>query len=249
MTYPIGCDIVPPYSVTVTLSAAYNTMKKLVFTLTATFLASIAIASPVSAGSTNSYTNPCAPYGAGECYPVSIVVNKTVQNPQTKAFVDNLTIADSMYSPDNTVVYRIDVKNPNTATLNNIIVKDTLPTNFVNFVQATDQTYDPSTKIISIPMFSLNAGETKTFTITGKIAPDNTFSETTCNIINTVTVTTNGASDSDSASICVKKANIVYPTSTIKTTPKTGPEMLSLIGLLPGGLAGIALRRKSYNKH
>lgn len=224
-------------------------MKNLIVSITLLTTATIAVAAPVYAGSGNGYTNPCQPYGGGECPPVTIVVNKTVQNPQTKAYVDNLTIADPKYAPNQTVSYHIDVKNPNTIALNNVVVKDMIPANLVAFVPTAGQTYDAKTKTITMTIPTLNAGETKELTVTGKVASDSAFSQTTtCNIENAASVNINGAVDSDTASICVQKPNVVYPTPNVKTTPKTGPEMLGLLGLLPGSLAGIALRRKAYRK-
>lgn len=37
----------------------------------------------------------------------------------------------------------------------------------------------------------------------------------------------------------------VLPSSPVKTTPATGPEMLPLIGLIPIGLTGVFLRKKA----
>jgi len=62
-------------------------MKKLLITLTTLTSAALLAATPVYAGSGNGYTNPCQPYGGGDCPPITIVVNKTVQNPTTKAYV------------------------------------------------------------------------------------------------------------------------------------------------------------------
>ena len=56
----------------------------------------------------------------------------------------------------------------------------------------------------------------------------------------------------DDASFCVEKDVVtskptpqVYDKTPVKNIPNTGPEMLPLLGLIPAGLLGAAMRRKN----
>ncbi len=49
----------------------------------------------------------------------------------------------------------------------------------------------------------------------------------------------------DNAQLCIQKTLPVFPAPTAKTTPKTGPEALALIGLIPSAIAGLVLRKRS----
>jgi hypothetical protein len=56
----------------------------------------------------------CSPsYGAyNSCIPVtSLIINKTVQDPKTKTFVENLSNTDTRYSPESVVPFKVTVKN------------------------------------------------------------------------------------------------------------------------------------------
>ncbi|MDO8657796.1 MAG: hypothetical protein Q7K55_03585, partial [Candidatus Levybacteria bacterium] len=72
----------------------------------------------------------CQPiYGGGVSCPQvgNIVINKTVKNPKTNDFVNNLDVNDQKFSPDETVRFRITVTNNGDANMSNINVKDIFP--------------------------------------------------------------------------------------------------------------------------
>lgn len=199
----------------------------------------------------------CQPiYGGGQtCIQVgNILINKTVQNPQTAAFVDNLNINDPKFAPASSVKFNITVTNTGSSTINKTTVKDTLP-QFVSFVSGSGS-FDFNTKILTFDVGNLAAGESRTFTIAAKVADGGQLPADqgiTCVVNQAMATAENGQQSSDNSQFCIQKPVLgetkgglkVFPAPAVTTTPSTGPEMLSLIGLIPTGLFGFLLRRKA----
>ncbi|MEK7376716.1 MAG: hypothetical protein AABZ57_06095, partial [Candidatus Margulisiibacteriota bacterium] len=118
---------------------------------------------------------------------------------------------------------------------------------------------DNSKKIITINIDILNRNEARVLTIKGKIAAKEKLQnepETVC-LINQAKATQDGQSAQDNAQFCIHKdpepiitqpattkgGKQIFPASTTRTTPKTGPEALSLISLIPLATTGFWLRR------
>src|SRR3989344_1052804 len=122
-------------------------MKKFILSL---FLSSVLFfAVSVSANADSS----CQPiYGGGEtCVQVgNVFVNKTVQNPQSNSFVDNLGVNDPKYSPSSNVTFHITVTNNGGNTISKITVKDILP-QFVNFVSGPGS-FDSNSKTLTFEL-------------------------------------------------------------------------------------------------
>jgi uncharacterized repeat protein (TIGR01451 family) len=197
----------------------------------------------------------CQPiYGGGEsCAQTGkITINKTVQNPQTLQYVDNLGALDPKYNPGQIVQFQITIKNTSNISIKNIEIKDRLPQ------------YMDGTKIITFNINNLNAQETQIFTLKGKVTSKNNLpedKEIIC-LINQATATQNQQTSQDNSQFCIQKnlesstttqpANPsstkgglpVYPPSTTNITPQTGPETIALFGLFASGLAGFMLRKK-----
>lgn len=219
----------------------------------------------------------CQPiYGGGQtCVQTgNIVINKTVQNPQTKAMVDNLGINDPKYGPESIVTFQISVKNTGNATVNNVQVKDIFPEFFVFSTGAGN--YDGNSRTLSFVVNDLKADESRTFNIVGKLVPANQLpgdKGMVC-VVNQALATFDGKTNQDNAQFCIEKAGKVFPQPTTvvtqpgqpgvvtqpgttkgglkvfpapeaQKTPSTGPEMLALVGLLPTGLLGHFIRKKT----
>ncbi|OGH23342.1 MAG: hypothetical protein A2958_00250 [Candidatus Levybacteria bacterium RIFCSPLOWO2_01_FULL_38_13] len=199
----------------------------------------------------------CQPiYGGGQtCVQVgNILVNKTVKNPQTGAFVDNLNINDPKLLPLSTVTFQITVTNTGSGNLSKITVKDTLPS-FVTFVSGPGS-FDRNTKVLTFEVSNLGAGQSQTFTLEAKTVEENKLPQDqgiVC-VVNQVLATSDSNQSSDNSQFCIEKPVVapvtkgglkVFPAPTVVTTPPTGPEMLSLIGLIPAGGLGFLLRRKA----
>jgi uncharacterized repeat protein (TIGR01451 family) len=211
----------------------------------------------------------CHPiYGGGEnCTQTdSIEINKTVQNPKDSKFVENLGPNDSKYSPGQNIQFQITVKNTSGSTANNITIKDNLP-RYINCDATGIGICNSSAKTITINIDTLNRNEARTIIIKGKIAtPDKMQKEpdTIC-LINQAEATQDKKSTQDNAQFCIqnnlkptptqpaatnttKGGKQVFPPSNAQTTPKTGPEMLSLASLIPLAATGFWLARRSPSK-
>ena len=195
-------------------------------------------------------------YGGGQnCTSnFSFTINKMVQVPGKGGgqYVDNLSINDPKYSPSQNVNYEIIVTNTGSQTIPTINVTDTFP-QFIIFVSGVGN-YNQSNNTLNFTVSNLDAGKSVTYVLTAKTADENTLPNTqgiTC-VINQVNATdTNGDLNSDSSQLCIQKNVLgatpppVLPTPKIVATPATGPEMLPLLSLIPGGLAGLMLRKKT----
>lgn len=200
----------------------------------------------------------CQPiYGGGEtCVQVgNITINKTVKNPSTGAFVDNLNVNDPKYSPTSTVPFQITVTNTGSGNIAKATVKDTLP-NYVTFVSGPGS-FDAGSKVLTFDVNNLGAGQSQTFTVQAKVVDSGSLpgdQSVTC-VVNQVNVTADSMQSSDNSQFCVEKPSQpapttkgglkVFPAPKVVSTPSTGPEMLSLVGLIPTGAIGMFLRKKS----
>lgn len=253
LTYPITCDIVHNYK-----PLRLVTMKTL--TLTTLIAATIFAASTTTAFAGNYGTDCQAQYGTSNCPTTTIVVNKTVQNPSTKNFVDNLGANDPKYKGGQTVPFKITVTNSGNTTLNNVTITDTLPQYTTGTETKGGQT---SGNTVTINVDKLDAGQSKTYDVNVKVVDEKSLPSDlgiVC-VINKAKTESNSAASYDEAQFCIEKPVIgiknppttkgglpVMPVPQTSVTPKTGPEMLALIGLLPTAAAGFILRRRSTNK-
>lgn len=197
---------------------------------------------------------PCPQYGVAVCPPITtIVVDKTVQNPSTKDFVDNLGPNDPMYAPSQTVPFRLKVTNTGTVQIENIVLTDTIP-QFTKLPATKGQA--PSGNLITITVGTLKPGESKTYDISAQVLDDKNLpadQAVICNVTNKVDANSTGPTAHDEASFCIshkistvtKGGLPVFPTPSAKITPPTGAGVFALIGLIPSGIAGLLLRRKT----
>lgn len=199
----------------------------------------------------------CQPiYGGGvSCPSTNLVINKTVQNPQNNTFVDNLGLNDPKFSNGNTITFHIQVTNSGSTSVNNVQVKDTLPS-LVNFTSADQSgSYDSTNRVVTWSAGTLNPNDSRTYTLVGQVTTNNFPSgqTTVCGssngqnyAVNQSFVTAdNQPQQQDNASFCVQTGLTVFPAPSVASTPSTGPEALGLLGLIPAGLTGFFLRKKT----
>lgn len=233
------------------------TKKLVAAAMTVGLMAAIAT-QKVSAGVTDSYGgNGCVPiYGGGvRCpRPGEIIIDKTVQNPSTGVFVDNLGPNDPKYRSEQIVPFHVTVRNPGDQSLDWVTVIDTLPS-YVDFSSGpAGSSYDANTRKVTWTVNNLGAGDSQTFTINVRVQHEallpkdrNVICPTNANPQpdNVVDVgTSNGQTDRDDAKFCIEK-KLVVP-----NVPKAGPEewLLTLMGLGASMKAGLVLRKKANNK-
>jgi uncharacterized repeat protein (TIGR01451 family) len=198
-------------------------------------------------------------YGGGETCPPSFnfSIEKLVQTPGKGggSFVNNLSINDAKYAPAQTVSFQIVVKNTGSEKIPSLTVTDTFP-QFISFVSGPGS-FDTNSKTLTFVVNNLESGKSQTFTVVGKVADSNMLPSDqgiVC-LVNQATGTdSNGGSNSSSAQFCVEKTVLgtstpkVFGAPKISKTPATGAEMFSLLALIPGGLGGLILRKKSLSK-
>lgn len=186
-------------------------------------------------------------YGGGQTCAFNYTINKLVQVPGKGGgqYVDNLSINDPKYSPSQNANYEIVVTNTGNNTIPTLTINDTFP-QFVTFVSGVGN-YNQNTNTLTFTVTNINPGQSLTYLLTAKTADANTLpnNQGVICVINQVSATDqNGQVQSDSSQLCIQKA-VLAAVTPIKTTPATGPEMLPLALLLPGGLGGILLRKRS----
>lgn len=212
----------------------------------------------------------CQPiYGGGEnCIQTeNIAIDKKVQNPQTLKYVDNLYANDPGYNPGQIVQFQISVKNSSNKPASNIIIKDRLP----QYMDCSSEEADKcnnAAKIITLTIDNLKSNETKAFILKGKTAsaPKLPAGKQTICVVNQGVATRAQQTSQDNAQFCIQKNGVsstttpsvnqtgtkgglsVYSPSKTKTTPPTGPETLSLLGLIAAGVLGSILRKNRIKR-
>lgn len=218
------------------------------------FVISLATAGVVSA---QTETN-CTPiYGGGtSCVSTGLVIDKKVKHPQVNTFVDNLTVNDPKYAPDQSIAFRINVTNTGTTDFAPVTITDTLPL-YLTGVTGSGS-FNVSNNTVTFTLDSLKAGETKSVEFQATTASESalpTNQGITC-VTNKAQAQAANLASEDIASYCIQKqvlADIpttkgglpVYPEPTITETPKTGPEALAFAALVPGSALGYFLRKKA----
>ncbi len=224
-------------------------MNKILISL-AFFATTLFVATPAFA------QTACTPvYGGGQTCTTNgqLTINKTVKNPSTGQMVDNLGINDPKYSVNQTVPYQVTVTNTSGNTISNITVTDTFPSN----IPCQSGPANCSNNQIVFTISGLNAGQSQTFGLNGKVVsslPANQAIICDGSTVNTAVANASGQPTiQDTAQVCLQNQVLgaaqggitVFPPPSVTATPKTGPEALALIAMIPTGALGALLRRKS----
>jgi len=194
-------------------------------------------------------------YGGGEVCnnEIKFSLNKLVEVPNTTNFTENLSMSDAKYSAGQTVPFKILITNTGNSKIGHINVTDSLP-QYLTFVSG-DGNWDANSRKITFEVNNLEAGRVQQFIFNTKVVDNNQLpqDQATICVVNQVNAIENsGAVAADSSQLCITKQIVettqtpkVFTTVPPKSIPNTGPEMLPLLGLIPAGLAGFTLRRKS----
>lgn len=199
-------------------------------------------------------------YGGGQACPqgVNIAINKTVQNRETNAFVDNLGINDPKFSADNTVQFQLVVTNTGNAVIPRVVVRDIFP-QFVTFVSGPGN-FDSATSTLTFDLTNLNVGESRTFFVTGRVFGAGSLPQDigiSCVVNQAVANASTGQTAGDNAQLCIErkvlgtqpgqpsKPSQVFPPSKVTQIPATGLDLLHILLLIPTGIMGLVLRKKA----
>lgn len=179
-------------------------------------------------------------YGAG-CPTGAISINKTIKNPTTGELVDTLGSNGPHFLPNQTVNFRLQVKNIGSADLNNIQIQDRFP-DFVDFVSGTGN-FDPGSRTLNFSLDTLKPGEFRNFDIVGKISSGNSLpsSGLSC-VTNYAQATVDKQFASDTSVFCIE-TQVLAATAEL---PKTGPASGLLI--LMGSVLMLATSAFFYKK-
>ena len=202
----------------------------------------------------------------------TITVHTTVLNPQTNGYVDSLGLSDSMYNPGDSVTFHVTIANSGSNALPNATVENTLP-DYVTFTAGAGN-LSPSKKILTFTIKNLAPKTTQTFAISGKIADTSnlpTNQGVVC-VADKSVITSQNDKPTSSASFCITKGTApqpqtkgglteqntpapiqsrptqskVFPANNdLKSTPPTGPEMLSFLSIFGSASLGFALKKLS----
>jgi uncharacterized repeat protein (TIGR01451 family) len=201
----------------------------------------------------------CQPiYGGGETceYSNKFVLDKKVLNPSsvtkdsTGIYVDNLSINDSRYAPGQKVLFELSITNTGNTTLSEITLTDIFPS-YVTYISGAGS-YDKNTNTLTMKVVNLNPNETRKYILEGKINDASNLPNgqgITC-VVNQASATYGNDESKDNSQFCIEVTSTkgglpVMPAPIITKTPATGPEMLPLLGLIPAGLGGLFLRKRS----
>ncbi len=177
----------------------------------------------------------CIPiFGGGlSCSDASLSIQDQVLSPTTNKFVHDLGTTDKFQSND-LVTFQITLTNNGDKPLQNVVVKDTLPT-VVNFTDGPGQ-FDKSTNTLTFAVSTLAAHHSQLFTISGRVTSQNNFptANNSCVSNNASALASTGTVVTDNSQLCLGK---------LTSTPATGPEAWELLSLIPLGLVGVGLKR------
>lgn len=216
-------------------------------------------------------TTTCTPiYGGGQtCVEAgNIQLDKKIRHPETNQFVDHLTTDSPRFTHDQQVTFTIRVQNTGNNTLSGITVEDTLPGALVYTDKNGEFNADRNTVTYTIDR--LDKGQARTITVQTRVVGQEALagSDITClaNLVRAFTDDTRNNPSTDTTKFCIEAQQVseqpsapqqpgvppttkgglpIAPQPQSATSPRTGPEMLALIGLLPAGLGGLLLRRKT----
>lgn len=188
-------------------------------------------------------------YGGGQtCIQKGkVILNKTIQHPESAKLVDSLSITDAKLLVNQTVTFHLTLTNTDKKIINNITVTDTIP-QYLTFVSG-DGKLDEIKNTVSFTIDKLNPGEAKTHLLRMIVAPivqSSPAQDTTCTINQAKATYAENNISQDNVQFCIDTR--ILGEQTVSQTPATGAGILALIGLIPAGLAGIFLRKKALKR-
>lgn len=214
-------------------------MKKIITSLILVF-SFLAFVSSVSADCVGQYSQyaPCPSY--------AINIDKTVGKPGTSndatsySYVDNLTVSDPRFAPDQVAFFRIIVKNTSNTKLINVEVKDTLPS-YLEPLEGPGS-FNSTSREITFNAGDFEVNEEKTYSLKVKVLPQGSLPADKglfC-VTNFVKASTSNAYDDDTAQLCIEKQ------VSAETVPSAGPEYGTILFAFEIALlgTGIYLKRK-----
>lgn len=217
-------------------------MKKLLVSFALLVIGYWLLVLPVNAdcvGQYVQYGQPCPSY--------RIVVDKMVGKPGTSndatvyEYVDNLSVSDPRFKPDQIVFFKVKIKNTSTTKLVGMEVRDTVPS-YLDPLEGPG-TYNSTTREVVWNAGDFNVDEEKTYYLKMRVLTQANLPSDKglfC-VSNFVKASSSNAYDDDTSQLCIEKQ--VTPG---KTVPSAGPEfgLLLLAGNVLGVGAGLYFKKR-----
>ena len=194
--------------------------------------------------STVSADEGCGAYGTNCDESSKLIIDKYIRDPRAKndAYVDNLSYDDYRFSPGEDIIFKIVVKNTGTNILNNVKIKDIIPT-VTNMIILSGEIRSEMREITK-DWGSVGPNETREWYFRVRVRPvgeiGNNVVCASPDGINRAVVSADGVGDEeDTSSFCVEK-NIQGASS----QPDTGAPLVILFSILGSVAAAGSVVRK-----
>lgn len=193
-------------------------------------------------------------YGGQPAPAQTILIDKKVGRPNgtatkggvaTYEYVDNLTVANARFKPGSPVMFQIRVKNTSTVTLNDVMVKDFVPS-YLEPIEGFGN-FDTATRIISVNAGSFRPDEEKIYYVKMQLFGQAQMPNDKglfC-LTNKVQAYNSVTSDEDTAQFCVEK-EVMGAVEAPKAGPEAGILLAGVQTILLG--VGFSLKKLSSKK-
>lgn len=164
-----------------------------------------------------------ASYGEEQPPASRIMIEKWIWNPGSNSFVENLSVNQFLFLPDQEVTFKVEVKNHGNKDLDNVEVNDRLP-NEVWFVSGPGD-YNQDKHTLTFKIDKLKAGESKAYEVKAKIKGADSLPSNVFCTSNLAEVRAENMVSQDTTSFCAQKKVL----GVVKELPKTGPNTLAIM--------------------
>lgn len=176
-----------------------------------------------------------AQYAPEQPQPRTFLVNKTVLDPRNNKFVDNLTVEQFKFLPNQDVWYRVEFKNVTGSELTNVVGKDVLPAGMQ--LVSGDGVYDPASNTLTVNIDKIAANSSRFWDIKARFVSGKGGVMTVGCVNNYAEGRRGGEMMADYSKVCVSDKLM----GEVSELPRTGPaSTLVLLGSLAAGVFGIS---------
>lgn len=165
-------------------------------------------------------------YALAQAPTVQVLVEKKILNPQNNQFVDNLSVDQFLFLPNQEVVFKLEVRNNTQSEIKNVTVKDILPVQ--TFFVSGDGQYDKGTNTIIFNIETLAPNSSKPFQFKAQVKGADEITSNVMCVSNLAQMTVGGAGGmmgQDTANFCIQKQVL----GAAQALPVTGPSYFNVI--------------------
>lgn len=170
-------------------------------------------------------------------------IDKKVLDPRSNKFVDNLTVDQFKFLPNQDVWFRVEIKNNTSAELVNVVGKDVLPASMQ--LVSGDGVYDPASNTLTVTIDRIAPNSSRFWDIKASfVSGKGGVSMSTACANNYAEARKDNDVVSDTANVCVSDKVL----GEVSELPRTGPAATAiLLGSLFSSLTGgyLVLRKKA----